>query len=102
MALWILVPSLLLWALQLSTGIEPGPMFPLWPSPQKYVAIAIQAVLWLALVYWVFARNGANTLSTFYGAGSKTPSFMHSPAAFKLGTVAVVLAGVAALFNTHA
>ena len=101
--LWILVPSLILWALQLSIGHEVGLEYWSWPSPQKQIAFGLQAFVWLALLYWVFVREGASTLSAYFGAGSKAPSFLHSPTVMKIGTVAVLVAGVfALLLSAHA
>ena len=100
--LWILVPSLMLWALQLSIGHEVSLEYWSWPSPQKQVAFGLQAFVWLALVYWVFLRAGANTLSAYFSTGSKAPSFLHSPTAMKIGTVAAPIAGMVALLSAHA
>ena len=100
--LWLLVPCLVLWALQLSTGGDQSPEYWRWPLPQRYIAFALQAVVWLALVYWVFIRDGANTLSAYFGVGSKSPAFLHSPSAMKIGTIAVLASGIFALLSAHA
>lgn len=101
LALWILVPCLSLWALQQSVGAEATPVFLAWPSPQRHVAVSIQIFLWSSLLYWVFLKGGARTLSTYYGAG-RNAAFMYSPTAFKLGALAAVVVGNIALFSKHA
>jgi hypothetical protein len=100
--LWLLVPCLLLWALQLSAGGDPSPEYWRWPLPQRCIAFALQAFVWLALAYWVFIRDGANTLSAYFGTGSKAPAFLHSPLAVKVGTIAVLVSGIVALLSAHA
>ena len=102
LAFWILVPSLILWGLQLSIGTKSTPEFFRWPSPQKQIALALQVFVWSALIFWVFLRDGATTLSVYYGAVSRSPSFLHSPIAIKCGAVAAVLAGLFALLSVHA
>jgi hypothetical protein len=99
MVLWFLIPSLLLFGLQLSISGEATPMFLDWPSTQKYIAICLQIFIWLALIYWVFFNDGANTLSKFRGTYSKLPSFLHTPIAFKFLAVLVVLSGLFSLFS---
>jgi hypothetical protein len=98
MALWFLIPSLLLFFLQLSINGETTPMFLGWPTPQRYIAICLQVFIWLALIYWVFFNDGAITLSKF-SIYSKLPRFLHTPIAFKCLTILVVLSGLFALLG---
>ena len=78
MVLWILIPSLILWVLQLSIDSKATPQFLNWPSPQKQIAVGLQIFIHLALIYWVFLKNGANTLSMYFGSAHKTPvSYTH-------------------------
>ena len=102
LALWILIPSILLWGLQSSINSDSSPMFFNWPNPQRYLAVCLQAFIWVALIYWVFFNGGANTLSKFRGIDSKLPSFLHSPIAFKCLAVMAVLSGLFALLGNHA
>jgi hypothetical protein len=97
-ALWVLVPSVVLWALQLSIGSNAGPHFIRWPDPQRWVALAMQVFIWSAMVYWVFARSGAEKLSAILGVGGQGPSFMRSPVAVKVGTILAIVSGLAAVF----
>jgi hypothetical protein len=99
MALWLLMPSLFLFVLQLSIKGETTPMFLEWPTPQKYIAVCLQIFIWLALIYWVFFNEGANTLSKLRGSYSKLPSFLHTPIAFKCLAILVVLSGLFALLG---
>jgi hypothetical protein len=101
MALWILIPSLILWVLQLSIGSKATPQFLNWPSPQKQIAVGLQIFIHLALIYWVFLKNGANTLSMYFGSGGKTLRFVYSPIAMKLITIAIVMSGFTALLSRN-
>lgn len=102
MALWLFIPSMLLWGLQLSINSGASPEFFNWPAPQKYLAVCIQMFVWFALIYWIFFNGGANTLSKLHGSVSKLPKFLHSPTAFKCLTVLIVLSGLFALLSKHA
>ena len=101
-ALWVLVPCLVLWFLQLSISSDSTPQYFLWPRPQRYLALALQVFVWAALLYWVFLRDGASTLSRYARAARRSESLFNSPLAIKLGAIAVVLAGTAALLQTGA
>lgn len=99
--LWILVPSLILWVIQISGGTTLIPNYLTWPSPQRYFAIGLQVFVWLALAYWIYLKNGATTLSVIFIALSKSPSFLHAPSTIKLGTAAVLVVGVMVFFTAH-
>lgn len=101
-AIWILVPCLILWAVQLSAGRNLTPEYWSWPAPQRYFAYGVQAIVWFALVFWVFVRDGADTLSAFYGVGSKGQKFLYSPAAIKFATILAIVGGSVAQFCAHA
>ncbi len=101
MVLWILIPSLILWVLQLSIDSKATPQFLNWPSPQKQIAVGLQIFIHLALIYWVFLKNGANTLSMYFGSAHKTLRFVYSPIAMKLITIAIVMSGFTALLSTN-
>ena len=97
-ALWILVPSVLLWLMQLSLESAANPEFIRWPHPQGTIAIAMVLFLWSALLYYVFARNGADELSLYLGAGRR--GFLNplsSPLGVKIVAVLVVVSGLSAL-----
>lgn len=105
LALFVLVPMMIFWGLQLSAHNAPNPNFLTWPDPQKQVAIAFQVILWVAMVYWVFFKAGAQILSTYIGAGQSgwRHTLFFSPGAFKLMTLGTVANGViAALLTTPA
>lgn len=97
--LWILIPSLFLWGLQLSAGADLPPHYWRWPAPQKQAAIGLQILMLLALAYWVFIRDGAETLSACARVGSRRESILHSPTAMKLGTAIALIAGTVALLK---
>jgi hypothetical protein len=99
---WLLLPCLLLWALQQSSGGSSSPEYWRWPLPQRYGAFALQAFVWLALAYWVFVKDGANTLSAYFSVGSKSPAFLHSPLAMKMGTILTIVTGIIALLSAQA
>ena len=99
MAFWIFVPCLILWGVQVSIPGNSSPFYVKWPAPQRYVALALQVFVWGGLVFWVFFRGGAATLSRFRSATSNSPAFMNSPAAMKFGVIAAVAVGVFALFS---
>ncbi len=101
-ALWIFLPCLAFWLLQQSIGGEAPPEYFKWSGTQKTLALALQVFLWAALLYWVFLRRGANTLSRYLGAVRSSTSPFFSPVAFKVTSVLVVLAGVVALLNDKA
>ena len=102
LALFVLVPMVIFWGLQLSANMAPSPNFLTWPDPQKQVAIAFQVVLWIAMVYWVFFKAGAQTLSTYIGVGQEgwKHKYFFSAGAFKLMTLGTVANGVIAAFFT--
>lgn len=100
--LWILVPALILWGLQLSIGPAASPMFLDWPAPQQTIALMLQVLVWLALAYWVFARNGAQNLAAYFSVPGKGPEFMRTPTAMKIGAALAIAAGIAAVFARHA
>lgn len=101
-ALWILIPSVVLWVLQLSIGSSAGPHFTRWPGPQRSIAIALQVFIWIALAYWVFARGGAEKLSAILEVGGRVPLFMRSSAAVKVGTLLAIVGGLVAVFFADA
>jgi hypothetical protein len=101
LALWIFIPCLALWLLQQSAGADAPPEYLRWPAPQKAGALALQVFVWGALLYWVFVRDGANTLSRYLQAAWSKSSF-YSPIVFKLGAIAVVISGLAALLSSRA
>lgn len=101
MALWFMIPCALLWMLQMSLGAEAKPFFIDWPSPQRHLALAIQLGIWLALLYWIFFRDGTQTLSVFAGTGRVGRESIYRPAILKLIVVAVVVAGIFSLCRQY-
>ncbi|HTA66305.1 MAG TPA: hypothetical protein VK753_12450 [Xanthomonadaceae bacterium] len=93
-ALWIFLPCVAFWLLRQSIGAEALPFCDEWPNPQRTIALSLQVFLWAALLYWVFVKDGATTLSKFMSiAGSGNPT------AFKAVCVVAVLAGSVALLS---
>jgi hypothetical protein len=100
--LWVFVPCCLLWGIQLSIGTPATPEYFRWPTPQRYLALVVQVFVWLALLYWVFVRDGAIKLSRVLRSSNQSTSWVYSPAAVRIGVAALVLAGVGALAGTAA
>jgi hypothetical protein len=100
-ALWIFLPCLALWLLQQSVGSDASPEYWKWPDRQKLAALALQIFTWAALLYWVFLNGGANTLSKYLQATKRSQSSFSSPIAIKIAAVAVVLAGLGALWGSY-
>lgn len=100
-ALWVLLPCAVLWLLQLSAGPSVGPNFSNWPSPQKDVALALQASAWVALLVWVFLRGGDQAISLYLPVVGSWPAFMSTPTAVRIGTALMVLCGAVAIFAAH-
>lgn len=98
-ALSILVPCILLWVLQKSVGDGAPPMFLHWPQPQRSLALALQFLVWGALLWWIFLRDGASTLSKYLRATQRSSSFFNGPGAVRFGAIAVVVAGLLAVFG---
>jgi hypothetical protein len=96
-ALWIAGPCILLWLLQKSIGDGASPMFLLWPQPQKSVALALQFSAWGALLWWVFLKEGAVTLSRYVRATQRMAGFFNGPAAMRVWAIAAVVGGLLAV-----
>lgn len=86
LALWIFIPCLILWLLQMSISGQASPEYFIWPSPQKYIAILLQIFVWSALIYWVLFKAGAETLA-------KLSNITSRPIIFKALAILVVLSG---------
>ena len=93
-ALWIFLPCLALWLLQQSAGSDAALEYLKWPFPQRMAALALQAFVWAALLYWVFLKDGAKTLARYIQATSGRSRWSASPAAVKIGAIVVVAAGI--------
>lgn len=97
-ALWVLVPALILFALQSSIdGDVHGAAYSTWPVPQKQLAYLLLALLALAFLNWVFRGKGATTISAYYGSFSNESRPWLTPGAIKLVSMAVVLANALVL-----
>ena len=101
-ALWIFVPSLAFWLLQQSIGPNAPIEYFRWPDPQRLVAFALQFFLWAAMVFWIFFKDGAATLSRYVRATRRTSNFFSSPVAMKIFAVAAPIVGLLALWSAHA
>jgi hypothetical protein len=89
-ALWIFVPSLLFWGLQLSANADPVD-FLQWPTPQKEIALGVLFFVWGSLLIWTWAFSGAATLSKWLPLIGAWPNVLLQPTTIKT----VVLLGVA-------
>lgn len=98
-ALWITIPCVLLWALQQWAGANSPPMYLAWGQPQKAIALALQIFVWAALLWWVFAKNGAHTFSRYLRALRRSDNVFNGPGAIRVAAIAVAVAGVAVVFS---
>jgi hypothetical protein len=90
----LLIPSLILWQLQLSLAERSTPFFTNWASPQKEAAITLLVTCWIALFTWVNFRGGAQALSDMFRAFTpKQPELFTSESAMRLISVLVLMGG---------
>jgi hypothetical protein len=88
------MPSVLLWLLGLT--VQPATsFFQLWPAPQRQLAIAIMVVIWAAMLFWIFVRDGVETLLRIRGVKSSVLNRW----SVKLVVLAGVAVGATSLFN---
>jgi hypothetical protein len=99
LGLWILIPCFALGLLQESIDVESLPFFPLWPEPQRMIALGIQIFLWAALLYWIFLKNGADLTARLMSLAKVRHVQRYSPTIIKLISVAVVIAGTVSYFE---
>lgn len=90
MAFWIFIPCLIIFILQFSLEDATHPEYFLWPSPQKYIAVALEVFIHLSFAWWVLVKNWAQTLSKFGDGILSGPKFIRSPSAFKLYAIILV------------
>ena len=92
----IMMPCAILWGAQLSAG-STFPEYLRWPSPQKWIALGVNVICWMLLLWWVWLSNGANVLSKMFTAARPRyyPAFLYSTVAIKAFSVILVVAGVA-------
>ena len=95
----IMIPCVLLWLIQLSSGPAPNPDFFTWPMPQRWLALAINFACWTVLLWWVWLSNGAERLSELFLAFARPnqPRLIYSPGAIKLFSVLIILSGIYAI-----
>ena len=60
---------LLLWAIQLSAGPVGNVQFASWPAPQRWLALGVVLLAFLAAATWVFLGGGARRLADAFGTG---------------------------------
>src|SRR5512134_1931059 len=90
--------SLIFWLLQLSAGTASSPHFISWPSPQRWLALLVQAALWVWLLWWVFLRGGAEFLARITSVGTfPFRGLVARPAAFRILAILIVASGVLGL-----
>lgn len=95
--IWIMGFSLSFWILQLTAGEPYFTEYWKWQSPQREIGLALQILIWLALLYWLFFKQGADTVSAIHGGFAFGPSFLSSPAAIKISAIAMVISNLFAL-----
>jgi len=90
--------SLVFWLLQLSAGPAATPDYLSWPSPQSWIAVTFNVLLWLWLLRWIFAKGGAEYLARLTALG-RVPfrSIIARPLTFRILAVAVLISGTLAL-----
>ena len=91
----VLIPMLLFWAIQQGATQAPSPNFLTWSNPHKHWALALQGLMWAAMLWFVFARKGDQILSTYVGVGYKgwVYKLFFSPGAYRVMSVLTVLSG---------
>jgi hypothetical protein len=92
-ALWITVPCVAMWLLQMSVAGPAGLNYMAWPWPQKGLAIGIQGFVLVALAHWVFIRDGADVVARVLAA-ARRPVFT-SPGSIKAVVALTLLANLA-------
>jgi len=96
--LYIFVPSMIFWFLQMSIGAGAGVDFLSWPNPQKTTALFILIGLWGYLFVWTLFLDGAEPLSRCLRLVGDFPLSVLSPFAVKVLVCIVVISGVMSLF----
>ena len=97
-ALALIIPSIILWVLQLSSGPAKQPFFTTWPSPQKWIATGVIVLSWVSLLYWVWLGKGAQRLSRMaLLARSNYPKYFYSPVMIKMYSILAVAVGLFSL-----
>lgn len=94
---WILLPCLGLWLLQLTTPTRGPVEYWRWPDTQRDLAFGIQLFVWIALLWWVWFRQGADTLSLYFGDGLGAPKVIWNPISIRLFSVVAVVGGALVL-----
>lgn len=97
-ALWLSLPCIALWGIQQTIAGDSTPMVPTWPETQRRAAAFLQVCLIGAFLFWVFVRDGADTMSRFARAAFDVDR-LASPVAFKVGALAILGAGLGAWFT---
>ena len=93
----IMIPCVILWLIQLSAG-SASPHYLAWPVPQKWLALGVNIVCWLLLLWWVWFAGGAQRLSKIFTVTwPRRPTFLNSAIGIKVVTLLVVLSGVFAV-----
>ena len=93
-----MLPSTIFWLIQLSVGSASTPTYFQWPNPQRWIAIAVNVICWIALLWWVWLAKGAETLSHIYTLSSQRQSQLQfGVIGIKILSLIMVAAGVMAL-----
>jgi hypothetical protein len=94
----IMLPCALFWLIQLSAGPAPTPDYLSWPAPQRWVAVTINVVCWVLLLWWLWLSNGAEVLSRVLTlTWPRQSAFLYSPISIKVAALLAVLSGVFAI-----
>jgi len=100
-SLWIFIPSVIFWLLQLSISTQVSVAFLSWPNPQKTIALSILIGLWGYLLVWSLFLGGAEPLAKCLRLTGNFPTFMLTPVTIKLIVILVVVSGVLSLLSQY-
>lgn len=93
----ILIPSIIFWVLQLSSGNNVGIDFLLWPNPQQLIALTLLFAIWGVLFIWVLFLGGSRTLSRFLPLITHLSGPITKEVSIKIGVVIIIASGVLSL-----
>lgn len=93
----VLIPMVGFWGIQQGATSAPSPNFLTWSAPHKHWALALQGLMWLAMLVFVFKANGDQILSTYVGVGYKgwVYKWFFSPLAYRWMAALTVISGAA-------
>lgn len=94
----MMIPSSLLWLIQLSAGLCDPTRFVQWPIPQYWWGMVVIFACWTKLLGWVLVGDGAQTISRMNRvAQSDQPLALTNLTAIRLLTTTTVFVGLASI-----